>query len=435
MSLDLNFRKKSYAIYGLGLTGNSTLDYLKKNKVKDIFLWDDNFKKRKFFNLKNNKNLFEKMLDRVDYIIISPGINIEDCFFKKTLRRNFYKIITDIDLFFLSLHKDSFQSIVVTGTNGKSTFCKILEHLLKKKGLDVKVGGNIGKPILKLKSKQKTIVIIEASSFQLALSKFIKPKYAIILNITKDHLDWHRTMSNYIGSKLKVFEQQDRQDFAFIGDKQIIKHYKKKNFLGKLNFHNKSRHQQTILKIRNSYLKLEMNKKNLELILSLSKFFNISNKSAIKYLNSFKGLPHRHEEFFNKEKIKFINDSKATSFESTKYALQSNKNIFWILGGLPKKQDKIILGKLKSRIIKAFIIGKHPNFFKKQLRHKVKFDYFLSLKEAMQNIFLILKRYNKLSTVLLSPASASYDQYSNFEERGEEFKNLVKKYARKHLKN
>ena len=210
-----------------------------------------------------------------------------------------------------------------------------------------------------------------------------------------------------------------------------MNYYKKKGFLGKINFPNNKKYNQEEKKIKNDYLKLKMNRKNLEFIFGLIKFFKISNNSAVKFLNSFRGLPHRHEEFLTKKNIKFINDSKATSFESTKYALQNNKNIFWILGGLPKKHDRIRLGKLKNNIYKAYIIGKHPSFFKKQLKNKVKFIIFLTLKQALHNIFLDLKNYSGSSTVLLSPSSASYDQFKNFEERGNQFKNLVKIYARK----
>ena len=433
MSFDQDFKTKSYAIYGLGLTGHSTLNFLKKSGVKNFFLWDDNSKKRNNFKVKYDRQFFKKKLNKVNYIIISPGININKSFFKKDLNKNFVKILTDIDLFFLKHDKKLIKSIVVTGTNGKSTFCKILEHILKKKGLDVKSGGNIGNPILDLKMKKKTVVIIEASSFQLALSKFIKPNYAILLNITNDHLDWHKSMANYIHSKFKIFENQNTKDQAFIGEKKFLNYYKQKGFLGKINYLNNKKYNQEEKKIKNSYLKLKMNRKNLEFIFGLIKFFKISNNSAVKFLNSFRGLPHRHEEFLTKKNIKFINDSKATSFESTKYALQNNKNIFWILGGLPKKHDRIRLGKLKNNIYKAYIIGKHPSFFKKQLKNKVKFIIFLTLKQALHNIFLDLKNCSGSSTVLLSPSSASYDQFKNFEERGNQFKNLVKIYARKHF--
>ena len=134
----------------------------------------------------------------VDYIIVSPGINPNKAKLKKVLIKNKSKIITDLVLFYMI--NDIIRSIVVTGTNGKSTTCKILEHLLKKNKINSALGGNIGKPVLSLNLKKNNFLIIEASSFQLAYSKFINPDYAMILNITNDHLDWHGSMKNYINA-------------------------------------------------------------------------------------------------------------------------------------------------------------------------------------------------------------------------------------------
>ena len=128
---------------------------------------------------------------------------------KKNLNKFNSKIITDIDLFFLT--NKNFKSVVVTGTNGKSTTCKLISHLLKKNNYKVALGGNIGTPILELKVKKNSYVIIEASSFQLARSKFINPDFAFLLNITNDHLDWHGNLLNYTNSKLKIFRLQKKK--------------------------------------------------------------------------------------------------------------------------------------------------------------------------------------------------------------------------------
>ena len=169
-------------------------------------------------------------------------------------------------------------------------------------------------------------------------------------------------------------------------------------------------------------------------IYKLSKIFKLNEKSFIKYSNTFKGLEHRHEIVYKKKNIVFINDSKATSFEACKYALQSNKNIFWILGGLPKIGDKFRFDNFKKNIIKSFIIGKHVNFFKKQIENKINFQVTRNIKRTLKLIFNEIKEDSiKNLTVLLSPASASYDQYKNFNERGLEYKKLVKFYAKRYL--
>ena len=149
-------------------------------------------------------------------------------------------------------------------------------------------------------------------------------------------------------------------------------------------------------------------------------------------MSSFSGLPHRYEIFLKKKNCTFINDSKATSFQSTKYALENSKNIFWIVGGLPKKNDKIVLSNLRKNIVKSYIIGKNMQFYKKQLKKKLIYFEAKNLKKSIIQILKDIKIFKKKNnTILLSPASASYDQYLNFEKRGEEFKKLCRFYARK----
>ena len=291
-----------------------------------------------------------------------------------------------------------------------------------------KLVGNIGKPILDLKFVKKEIYVIEASSFQLEYSQFIKPYCAVILNISQDHLEWHGSKKNYIKSKFKIFENQSKNDFAILNNKRLKKIYDEKKYLGKLKFiKNKSI---KLTKLKNRYLQLEANTDNVKFAYFITKLFNINKRNFIKSLNSFNGLAHRHETFLKLDNYTFINDSKATSFESTKYALKSNKNIIWITGGQPKKNDKINIEKFKNKIIKTYIIGKHSSFFVKYINKKIKFEITKNLKTTINKIFKSFVR-NKKITVLLSPASASYDQFRNFVERGEEFKKLVKHYAEK----
>ena len=326
-------------------------------------------------------------------------------------------------------------SLMITGTNGKSTACKLTQHILKTNKLDAQLGGNIGKPILDLKIKKNTVVIIEASSFQLAYSKFIKPTIAVVLNITNDHLDWHNTKVNYTNSKFKIFFKQDINDIALLNNKKLIRLFKKKKFTSKLKIVKKNSLKYIVKKkITNDYLISEPNLENLEFANYISEIFKIKKKIFLKAVNTFKGLPHRHEIFLKKNKITFINDSKATSFESTKHALKKNSNIFWIFGGLPKIRDKFNFQGIKSNIIKSFIIGKKIIFFKNEVKNKIKYKISLNLNNAIKDVFkeLLLIKNNR-ATVLLSPASASYDQFNDFEDRGNQFKKKIKIYAKKFL--
>tara|TARA_B100001175_G_C19510298_1_gene643366 strand:+ start:1444 stop:2727 length:1284 start_codon:yes stop_codon:yes gene_type:complete len=424
--LTLNSSLLNFCIYGLGSTGRSVEKYLKNKNFSNVKVWDDKIK------TKREKKIFSKYLDLSDYIIISPGISLKSAKLKKKLIKNKNKIITDIDLFYLL--NPNIKSIIITGTNGKSTTCKILEHVLKKNKINVKLGGNIGKPVLDLNLNGSPFVIIEASSFQLAYSKYIKPDYAAILNITNDHLEWHGSMKEYINSKLKIFSNQDNNNLAFLNNKLLIKKFKKNKYQSKLKYVNKKKYVHLQKKINNNYLRSVVNAENMSYIFEFSKVFKIKENNIVASLKSFRGLNHRHEIFYKKNNKIFINDSKATSFESSKFALGSNENIFWIVGGLPKVGDIFKMNKVKKNIIKAYIIGNYSKYFKKYFTNKIKFELSKNMKNAVSTLFKDIKKAKqKNMTILLSPASASYDQYKNFEERGNEFKKLIMKYAKKNI--
>ena len=418
-------KEHSFLVYGLGITGSSVINFFKKKKISNFKVYDD--KHKNLFKSYSTKNL-NKTLKQVDYIILSPGISLNK---NKNLRKYKKKIITDLDLFYLD--REKFKSIVVTGTNGKSTTCKILLHVLKKNNYKTLLGGNIGTPILDLKIKKDNILVIEASSFQLAYSKFVCPDYALLLNITNDHLDWHKNMSNYVNAKFKIFKLQRKNHFSLINDKLKFD-FKKRDLKGKLIIPDSNKYRNFKSQIKNSYLKSKINDENMSYIFALSKIFRISENSLLKSLSSFKGLPHRYEIFLKKKNFVFINDSKATSFEATKNALKNTKNIHWIVGGLPKKNDKISLTNLKKNILKIYIIGKNTNFFKKQINTKIEHKVTRDIKNSLIEILKNTRLYgNKNISILFSPAAASFDQYLNFEKRGDQFKKLSRIYARKYI--
>ena len=423
MSQIQELKELSFLVYGLGSTGISVIKFFIKNKIKNFKIWDDN--QKNIYKHYKAKNLFQT-LNQVDYIVLSPGISLIK---NKKLNKFKKKIITDIDLFYLT--KKKCKTIVVTGTNGKSTTCKLLAHLLQKNNLKFSLGGNIGTPILSAKNTKNNYVVIEASSFQLSHSKFICPDYAFFLNFSNDHLDWHGNKNAYLKSKLKIFFLQKKNSIAIINHK-LKKFFIEKKFLSKLIIPNYKDYEKIKLKINNKYLTSNINNENMGFVYTFAKLIGIKQKSFIDTINTFKGLPHRFEFFLKRNNVTFINDSKATSFEASQYALASAKNIYWILGGLPKKGDKIKLGKFKKNIIKCYLIGKNINFFKNQIKGKINFLITKNLKNSIIQIFRDIKSQKKTNkTILLSPAAASFDQYSNFESRGEEFKILCRKYVRK----
>ena len=236
-----------------------------------------------------------------------------------------------------------------------------------------------------------------------------------------------------MNSKFKIFENQKKNQYSLLGDK-FKYFFRKRKYLGNLITPKLQQYKKLKYKLKNHYLSLKINDENMAYIYEFSKLLKISNQSFFESLNNFKGLPHRYEIFLKKKNFIFINDSKATSFEATKYALKNTKNIFWIVGGLPKKNDKFNLKDFKKNIIKSYIIGKHTDFFKKELDNSVNFSVTRTLNKSIVKILKDVKLFKKKNnTILFSPASASFDQFLNFEKRGDKFKKLSNYYARKFI--
>ena len=430
MATSKKYLNKRIAVYGMGLTGCSVVKTLKKLGAK-IFCWDDNEKiRKKVKNLNFPLNKFWLKQNFVDNIVISPGIDISRCKIKNYLRKNLNKIITDLDLFF-DLNKGC-MIISITGTNGKSTTCKIIERILKTAKYNVKTVGNIGNPILSLsKTKKKYVFILEVSSYQLQYSKLFCSKHAAILNISPDHLERHRNIKNYIKIKSRIFFAQNNSDYSYINltnkySKSIINTFKNRKLKSKLVQIGKSSYKLLNKKINNKYFKSKGNIENMAFAYRIAKNLKIKDKTIIKGLNKFKGLPHRQEIVYSDRKLLCINDSKATSFDACLQSLSNYNQIYWIVGGLPKYQDHFYLKNVKKKIIKAYIIGKNISFFRKQIGKSIPYTVSNTMRCAVKNIYKDLKSNQNLKkTILLSPAAASFDQFSNFENRGNYFKNLI----------
>ena len=429
MNEDLNiFLKKNILIYGLGKSGLSTFRFLKNKST--VFLFDDFKSKIKEINIKKKLINHKKVLNsKFDQIILSPGIDINNCKLSGYLKKNYNKIYSDLDVFYAFFKNDT---ITITGTNGKSTTCQLLYEVLLNQKFDVKLVGNIGNPILSEKNvKEKTIFIVEASSYQLEYSKIFKSKFAAILNLSPDHIERHKTLKKYVRAKFKLLKNQSKGHLAFVkkDDSLISKEIKLNKLNGKLIKVNTKKVDDVIKKIDNNYFLTETNKENLSFILEISKKLNIKKNSLIKTIKKFKGLQYRQQIIFQNEYLTIINDSKSTSFSSSIGILKVNRNIYWLLGGIHKKGDKFNLPKKYFKNINAFIYGKRKKFFIKNLSGKIKYENFKNLEDALKKILLIVKK-DKFThhTILLSPSAASFDSFKNFEDRGFYFNTLIKKY-------
>ena len=430
LNLEKNFLKKRILIYGLGKSGLSTYSYLKKNNI--ISLYDDRIITKK--NIKDTHTTYKEIIKKeFDCIIISPGIDINNCKLSRFLKKNHKKIYTDLDIFYSRYAFN--QKITITGTNGKSTTAKLLYDILKDQKKDVRLVGNIGNPVLlEKKIKKDTLFVIEASSYQLEYSKLFKTNISLILNISPDHLERHKTINKYVSAKFKLIKNQSKNDIAILNIKNfyIKRELKQKKFAPSILKIEKYISDRFIKKIDNHYFDTDGNKENLTFVLKVSKILKLKNNLLLKSLKNFKGLSFRQEIIHNSKFLKIINDSKATSFSSSEKLLKSLKNIYWIIGGLPKKGDKFLLKKNDCKKIKLYIFGKNQKFFINELKNKMEFKSFLNLKSLIAKVFLDIKNENDFikKTILFSPASASFDSFKNFEERGKYFNKLIKNYIK-----
>jgi len=419
-NLNDKLKNKKFLIYGYGKSGHASHNYLKKNNK--ISIYDDNKKLKKFFiSLKKIK------LTEFDYIVLSPGIDINKCRLKNYLKKNRKKIITDLDIFYLNNPNN--LKITITGTNGKSTTAKLLFKILRDQNKDVKLVGNIGIPVLsKNKIKSSTIFVIYASSYQIDYSQYFKTDYAFILNISPDHLERHRSIQKYTHAKFKLILNQKKNFYAFVENNkhinQQIKKYKIRSKIVKINKNNNKIKKLIV----NSYFNNINNLKNLSFILSFAKIYKLNRFKLLKTVNLFKGLDFRQQVIYKNKFVTIVNDSKSTSFSSSVNLLKSYKNIFWILGGLAKKGDKLELPSKYYKNIKCYIFGKDKSFFKKKLYNRITSRSYNNLESILKKIAKEIKLNKKKHYHLLfSPSAASFDKFKNFEDRGHYFNYLIKK--------
>ena len=417
MGIGLNiFLNKKILIYGLGKSGLSAFEFL-KNK-NNLFLYDDFNKIIKGINIKKNLISYKNILKtEFDQIILSPGIDINECKLSKFLKKNNKKIYTDLDVFY-SFYKNN--CITITGTNGKSTTCQLLYEVLFKQKFDVKLVGNIGNPILSIKKvSKKTIFIIEASSYQLEYSKIFKSKYAAILNLSPDHIERHKTIGKYVKAKFKLFKNQLKGNLAFVkkDDSLINRELRLNKFKSKIIKVNTNKNDKFFKEINNEYFLTKTNKENLLFVLEISRKLKLKKNLLIKAVQNFKGLKYRQQIIFKKKYLTIINDSKSTSFSSSVGLLKSNSNIYWLVGGIHKKGDKFDLSKKYFKNIRVYIYADNKNFFIKKFRGNIKFENFKSLNDALKKVFINIKKkkYEK-KTIFFSPCAASFYSFKKYND-------------------
>ncbi|MDY3005515.1 UDP-N-acetylmuramoyl-L-alanine--D-glutamate ligase [Anaerococcus porci] len=431
---------KKVLVYGLGITGISTVKTLASKGYK-VYTFDKLKKeddRLKGYDYSPISDVEKE--DKFDFVVKSPGIKPDDEIVKVLEKNN--EIISDIELSYRIFNNKEF--LAVTGTNGKTTTTSLISHILNESGKRAIAVGNIGEGILWQMYKNEAVFVEEVSSFQLHNTKFYKPHIGIILNITPDHIDWHKSEENYIKDKLSIARNQDQKDYIIINHDDKILSKNKENFNANIyEFSTKEKISNGIyldgddivlnidepikLFSRND-LKIVGNhniSNAMAAVLALY-LYGIDINEIVKYIKTFKAISHRLEFVTEINNVKFFDDSKATNVDSAIKALESfDKNVILIAGGYDKNIDYRPLFESSSKKIKAIIlIGQTKNILK-SVSEDYGIKYFIedTMKDAVDRAFMIMK---KNDIVLLSPASASWDMYKSFEERGNDFKNLVK---------
>ena len=453
------YKIKKIGVLGLGITGASAIDYFNK-KLVSIIAWDDKEYIRKKF--RKQKLIIKdlsiiKNIELIDTLFVSPGIKPKHPIILLAKQKNI-KIIGDLDIFWKDKYNGNNKFIVVTGSNGKSTVTSMLWHLLNKNKYQTLVAGNIGIPVLGIKTiKEPSYYIIEASSYQLELVKELKPDIAILTNLTVDHIDWHGSLNKYIASKEKLFLNQDSNDLAIINidNDYGLNFYKKINkkalkpriikistkqkientiYLDNGNIVDNLNNNKTLIgKVKNlTNLKGIHNIENILCTIAAASYIGLTHNQIRSHLPTFKSLPNRLETVYLDKNIEIINDSKATNLESCKVALSCFDQVIWIAGGRRKKEDFNYLDDSIKNIQAGFFIGESGDDFFNYFKNYFYCENSININTAIIKALKFIKKTNK-ATILFSPGCSSFDQFKNFEDRGKIFKNEINKQVQETL--
>ncbi|WP_027184272.1 UDP-N-acetylmuramoyl-L-alanine--D-glutamate ligase [Desulfovibrio inopinatus] len=351
-----------------------------------------------------------------DMVVLSPGVRSASLmpFFDPARPP---QVLAELEL--ASWFADA-PIIAITGTNGKTTVTTLVGEFLRDAGKSVFVGGNIGTPLSDyiLSDQPADVIVLEVSSFQLQNVSSFHPKVSILLNFTPDHLDWHEDIAEYFAAKLNIFSRMDKTDLAILPfDLKEILENKIELACKRVYFTATNRFQAPTLPGRH-------NQANLEAAWLAVKAFGLSQEQVQSTLNAFPGLPHRIEHVGMVNNVTFINDSKSTTIDSMRAALESvDTPTLLLAGGVFKGGDLDSLTPLfKERLKAVGLFGDSRNDFEPTFSSICPTSYDPTLGEATRRLFALAEPGD---TIVLSPGTASFDQYSGYAERGKDFVRVV----------
>ena len=447
------FRGRRVALFGLGGSGLATARSLKAGGA-EVSAWDDNPAQVDAARDAGIPIADLRGLDwaSVDTLVLAPGVPLthpKPHWTAELANSHGVEIIGDVEIFVRErrAHAPGSPFIAITGTNGKSTTTALIAHLVAHSGRDAQLGGNIGTAVLTLAPPSpERIHVVECSSYQIDLAPTLDPSAGLLLNLTPDHLDRHGTMQHYADVKARLVAQSD---VAIIGvdddwcrgiagelesQGRRVERISKDQPLDEGVFAQGA----VICQSRNgrvheladlsgiATLRGTHNAQNAAAAIAACLAVGLSEDEIRAGLAVFPGLKHRMQPVARRGKVIFVNDSKATNAEAAAPALQSFDPIYWIAGGLPKDGGIAALEPFFPRIAKAYLIGEAAAGFAATIGTHAPFE----ISDTLENAVIAAARDAQSDTadmpaVLLSPACASFDQYRNFEVRGDAFVSLV----------
>jgi UDP-N-acetylmuramoylalanine--D-glutamate ligase len=436
-----------YYVLGLGKSGLSALKYLQKHHLK-VLAWDNNKDVRKAVPESILEAPETLPWQKIQTIILSPGIphsgpNAHPLL--QEAKKRGIPFTVDIELFLKqAITRPHYHIIGVTGTNGKSTTTSLLAHLLNHFGKKAIAAGNIGTPVLDLPdTNEETYFVLELSSYQLSLIKTPALECGILLNISPDHLAYHGSMTSYIDAKCGIFDlvkpNKHYRNVIGIDDAYTQAVFKKTPALlsisaesdqGMIHWSsdkiiapqpNQSISVPNLVNLQGTH-----NTQNILACFAILQQIlgkKFSSDLFIQGLQSFKSLPHRQEIVSKDKGILFINDSKATNMNAAEKSLKSFQNIHWILGGQQKEgENPLDLKPFFSHVTHTYLVGSAEDTFARDLKGVLPYALSHTIDKAVHDAYQNAKEGD---VILLAPACASFDQFKNFEERGNFFKTSV----------
>jgi UDP-N-acetylmuramoylalanine--D-glutamate ligase len=442
-------KNRFVSVVGLGQSGIA-IAQLAKYLGSKVFISDNsssnsvkkNLESLRFNDIQGEIGGHSENIFNTDLMIISPGVPADSIIVQEALKRGI-NVVGEIE--FAGLFTDS-TIMGVTGSNGKSTTVHALIKMCQTDKVNGVLAGNVGLPFSEKvleelqNSDPKRVYILEISSFQMEFVKQFHPHISIFLNISPDHLDRHKTFENYLTAKLRLAKNQTKHDYVIYNsdDKTLIEAFKT-HIAKKLTFSPKNSDESiysinnskiinkeyaTLTPLKNIGLPGQHNIYNLLAAATGAHCLGISDEKIAKVMQSFKGIPHRLENITKINGIEYINDSKATNIDAVKVAVESYKKpIILILGGIAKNNDFAVLKKFKNNIKNIIAYGAAKEIINEELSNTFAVSKIELLHDAVK---LSFRKAKNGEIVLLSPGCASFDQFKNFEDRGNKFSQWVK---------